>query len=596
MKSNPIHIRPAWHRALALSLAATIALAVGLQADTYTVTYDGNDNDSGEAPDPQIETVDVPLTLATNSGNLAKNGFTFVGWNTAGDGTGTNYAVGKPYTANEDLLLYAKWTPSTPQTRFYWTNNTGDNDYNNASNWSLNADGTGDGAVPWSNADEFAIFSAFSIVGTAQTVTTTGDRRAAGVLVTADVTEDITFRATGGAGRVFSVAGGGFVNNGSGNVTFGSGTAGEGLNTTFIPWRHELANYIRNNGPGQLWFRNTFNGAGGTANPQWRVIDNRGTGAGDVRWSGAIPAAAGSANAILKIVQNSATSKMIFEGTWNSNATDHSIEINTGTLQIGNGGNGGMLGSAPITNNGSLVYNRSNDITAANDIGGTGSVTQAGIGTLSLTGANTYTGDTIVSAGVLEVNGTAIPDTGKLVIDGGKVDPSGTTEIVGSLFFGTEQQAAGTWGSEDSMATHRNNTYFTGTGMIDVVPVAPSGFANWQAANRTTGGLGDDHDNDGVTNGVEWFLGGNSDTTGFTALPGVVNTDGTLSITWTKSPDYPGVYGTDFRVETSATLANPWTAATEGVGAGFVEITGNDVKFTFPAGSKDFARLVVTGP
>jgi len=99
----------------------------------------------------------------------------------------------------------------------------------------------------------------------------------------------------------------------------------------------------------------------------------------------------------------------------------------------------------------------------------------------------------------------------------------------------------------------------------------------------------------GVENGVEWFLGGNANTSGFTALPAVANTGGTLSVTWTKSADYPGTYGTGFRVETSATLANPWTPATEGVGAGFVEITGNNVKFTFPAGVKNFARLVVTG-
>ncbi len=44
--------------------------------------------------------------------------------------------------------------------------------------------------------------------------------------------------------------------------------------------------------------------------------------------------------------------------------------------------------------------------------------------------------------------------------------------------------------------------------------------------NGTEGGLNDDHDNDGVDKGVEFFLGGASDTTGFTPLPGVVNTGG----------------------------------------------------------------------
>lgn len=122
---------------------------------------------------------------------------------------------------------------------------------------------------------------------------------------------------------------------------------------------------------------------------------------------------------------------------------------------------------------------------------------------------------------------------------------------------------------------------------------ASGGFSAWQLANGTTGGLDEDHDDDGVANGIEYFLGGDSDTTGFTPLPGVINTEGTLSTTWTKAATYGGTYGTDFWVETSTTLAPPWNKETEG---GNVTITGDEVKFTFPADMKNFARLVVTGP
>jgi hypothetical protein len=93
-----------------------------------------------------------------------------------------------------------------------------------------------------------------------------------------------------------------------------------------------------------------------------------------------------------------------------------------------------------------------------------------------------------------------------------------------------------------------------------------SGFSAWQTANNTEGGLGDDHDNDGVDNGIEFFLGGATDTTGFTPLPGVVNTGGTLSVTWIKATTYGGTYGTDFWVETSPTLAPPWTQETANAG------------------------------
>jgi hypothetical protein len=120
-----------------------------------------------------------------------------------------------------------------------------------------------------------------------------------------------------------------------------------------------------------------------------------------------------------------------------------------------------------------------------------------------------------------------------------------------------------------------------------------SGFDTWKVTNGVIGGIDEDHDNDGVTNGVEYFIGGpNGNTTGFTALPGVVNDAGTLSVTFTKAADYAGSYGADFEVEVSTTLAN-WGPAPEGT-VTFPSAT--EVKYTFPAGTRNFARLKVTGP
>jgi hypothetical protein len=121
------------------------------------------------------------------------------------------------------------------------------------------------------------------------------------------------------------------------------------------------------------------------------------------------------------------------------------------------------------------------------------------------------------------------------------------------------------------------------------------GFDSWKTKNGATGQtLADDHDGDGVFNGIEYFIGGpTGTTTGFTALPGVDNAAGVLSVTWTKAADYAGAYPTDFVVETSDTLTGTWTPQTLG---GTVIITGRSVKFTFPAGIRNFARLKVTGP
>jgi len=82
----------------------------------HAVTYDANGATSGIAPANQTKIYNVALTLATNSGGLARNGYTFSGWNTASDGSGTDYAEGAPYTANSAVTLYAKWVAAAGPT------------------------------------------------------------------------------------------------------------------------------------------------------------------------------------------------------------------------------------------------------------------------------------------------------------------------------------------------------------------------------------------------------------------------------------------------------------------------------------------------
>lgn len=82
---------------------------------SYTVTYDGNGASGGSTPSNQTKTHDVSLTLRSNdSANpLVRTGYTFSGWNTAADGSGTSYAAGASYTTNAATTLYAQWTVAT---------------------------------------------------------------------------------------------------------------------------------------------------------------------------------------------------------------------------------------------------------------------------------------------------------------------------------------------------------------------------------------------------------------------------------------------------------------------------------------------------
>jgi autotransporter-associated beta strand protein len=78
--------------------------------------------------------------------------------------------------------------------------------------------------------------------------------------------------------------------------------------------------------------------------------------------------------------------------------------LNAGTLQLGDGGTSGSV-TRNIIDRGTLIWNRSDDVTFAGTISGPGTLTQAGTGTLALTGSNTYTGGTTINAGKVLVNG-----------------------------------------------------------------------------------------------------------------------------------------------------------------------------------------------
>lgn len=109
--------------------------------------------------------------------------------------------------------------------------------------------------------------------------------------------------------------------------------------------------------------------------------------------------------------------------------------INAGTLQIGNGGTTGSLGSFNVVNNASLLFNRSNAIAVANAISGTGSLTQDGSGVLTLLNTNSYTGATIIIAGTLQIGiNQAIPiNSDVTVIPSATLDLNGYTNTINTL-------------------------------------------------------------------------------------------------------------------------------------------------------------------
>ena len=137
-----------------------------------------------------------------------------------------------------------------------------------------------------------------------------------------------------------------------------------------------------------------------------------------------------------------------------------------------------------------------------------GQFVKNGPGTLALSGLNTYKGATTVNAGILAVNGSALPDVSDLVIAGGKVAPVGV-EVVANLFLGGVVQAKGkTYGATGSGAEIIDDVNFSGS--LGVVSVVGAAYEDWIAGFPGAAGAPgfyEDADSDGVPNGVEHVLG-----------------------------------------------------------------------------------------
>ncbi|HJR56016.1 MAG TPA: autotransporter-associated beta strand repeat-containing protein [Rhizomicrobium sp.] len=108
--------------------------------------------------------------------------------------------------------------------------------------------------------------------------------------------------------------------------------------------------------------------------------------------------------------------------------------ITAGTLQLGNGGTGGSLGSSLIQNDATLVYNRSDDVFFFGQISGSGSVVKNGSGTLTLHGFNSYTGATLINAGTFRAGNNGLNSQSDFTIAaGGTLDLMGLNGVVKSL-------------------------------------------------------------------------------------------------------------------------------------------------------------------
>jgi autotransporter-associated beta strand protein len=250
-----------------------------------------------------------------------------------------------------------------------------------------------------------------------------------------------------------------------------------------------------------------------------------------------------------------------------------------------------LTANVVMTANSSLGGSGDLIIPSGKVISGTGfALTKVGTGTLTLSGANTYSGETIVSAGTLSIS------TGNTLANGAAVRVAASEatlnltftgdDVVDRFFIGAAEQASGTWGSLASAAAHKT-ALITGTGLLNVTNGATAAnYTTWAATNGVTGGPNGDSDHDGISNLVEYALNLN-----FAGSDGAPGTLVEKNLTFKKRTEAVTNGDVSYVIETSTDLglSDPWTPVTP------TTHTTLEISYTFPNGPvKNFARFRTT--
>jgi autotransporter-associated beta strand protein len=137
----------------------------------------------------------------------------------------------------------------------------------------------------------------------------------------------------------------------------------------------------------------------------------------------------------------------------NANNYNNTI-ISAGTLQVDNGGTSGTLGLANVQNDATLIFDRGDAISVAGSIAGVGTIVQQGTNTLTLSGANTYSGGTLLNHGVVQLGQGMNQPAGSLALG----TPAGTTPLA------TVSPGAALDMNDTRIATANNPVVISGTG------------------------------------------------------------------------------------------------------------------------------------
>lgn len=313
-----------------------------------------------------------------------------------------------------------------------------------------------------------------------------------------------------------------------------------------------------------------------------------------------------------------------------------SVRNGTGAVTIGQllgtgnfltGGGGGFAGAVTYTIGGKTVGGNSVDSSFAggitNGASPTVSITKVGNSTLTLSGLNTYTGNTVVNAGTFTLadngalafkigaNGTnnSVSGTGIVILDGdfnldlataavadGNTWSLVTVGTLASTTFGPNftvpgfTESGNVWTKTEGTNTWR---FSEATGALTLT-FGPGFYTPWTQANGLTGQPGfesgalDDPDKDGVSNLMEFVLAGNPLAYSSQTPPRLTTSPTELTFTFKRNPDSKTEVVLTFQY--GSTLAG-WTNVV--IGAASSGPDTNGVTVTLVPGTPDSVTVTV---
>ena len=208
-----------------------------------------------------------------------------------------------------------------------------------------------------------------------------------------------------------------------------------------------------------------------------------------LNWIGGVPNATGAevnfwrtlkANRTITLDGSKTLGKLTFDSPFSytiSPGTGGSLVLNnsgSNATLTSNQGNHTLSTGVQLTSNLSAAIN-TGTFTISGVVSGAGDLIKIGAGMLSLTGANSYSGNTLVSAGSLRISNPFLANTADVFLWSGatlQLNFTGSPDIIGSLYFNGVSQPIGSWGAVGSGAEF-TSSLLSGTGRLQVTVAVP---------------------------------------------------------------------------------------------------------------------------